>query len=231
MSTSTTIINQHLSDEIIRLNHAFGNLLVHVSGEGKVDFRAAGQGSGWLGMIKVIYSGDTGCMKPYKGYDTCAFNQAIEFLMDLDMVPHMNLGSNEEYTVTPETWRKFVQGIEEECSFVGSPKKKYVFELKQEDGDKVITTIVLEPLCNEFVVGEVTAAKHCELIGIISDYDQPLIKSCFIVAEEKEYKIELENLIHFRHRKFIPRKGDYLLRHHENENVYIVLPQEDYSIH
>lgn len=228
---TTAAINEALNEEILRLNHTFGNLLVHVSGEGKVDFRAAGQGSGWLGMIKVIYSGDVGCMKPYKGHDTCAFDQAIEFLMDLDMVPHLNSSINEEYTVSPEVWRKFIQDIKEECSFVGNPKPKYTFELKQEDGDKVVTTITLEPLCNEFVVGEVTAAKHAEFIGIIKDYDQPKINTCFIVAEDKEYEIDMDNLIHFRHRKFIPRPGDYLLKHQDKIDVFIVLPQEDYSIH
>lgn len=230
MGTTTAVINAHVSEQLTGLMHSFGNLFVHVSGEGKVDFRAPGMGSGWLGMIKIILSGDVGCMKPYKGYDTCAFDQAIEYLMDLDMTPHLNSSINEEYLVDRETWVKFIQGIKEECSFVGKPLPKYTFELKTADEKHVITTIVLEPMCNGFVVGEYQASKEAEYIGVIEDYDQPKIDACFIQCEGKEYEIELDKLIHYRHRKYQPRKGDYLLFNND-KGVYVILPQEDYSIH
>lgn len=230
MSTSTRVANEQIATELVDLMHSFGNLLVHVSGEGKVDYRISGMGSGWLGMIKVILSGDVGCMKPYKGYDTCAFDQAIEYLLSLEMVPHLNSSINEKYTVTPEAWNKFVLGIKEECSFVGRAQPKYFFKLLAEDGKTVVTTVSLEPLCNEFVVGEFQAGKQYEFIGVITDYDQPKINSCFINVEEKEYEIELAKLIHFRHRKFLPGKGDYLL-HSPEKGLYVILPKEDYSIH
>lgn len=227
---TTAALNAHVNEQLVRLMHSFGNLFVHVSGEGKVDFRAPGMGSGWLGMIKVILSGDVGCMKPYQGYDTCAFDQAIEYLMDLDMAPHLNSSINEEYTVDRERWVKFIQGIKDECSFVGKPAPKYKFELRSDDGKHVITTIILEPMCNTFVVGEYNATKECEYIGVIEDYDQPKIDSCFIQCEGKEYEVELDKLIHYRHRKYQPRKGDYFLFNAESK-AYIILPQEDYSIH
>lgn len=225
-----TVVNAAINDEVLRLTHSFGNLLVHVSGEGKVDFRTPGMGSGWLGMIKVIISGDVGCMKPYKGYDTCALDQAIDYLIDIELAPHLNMCSNEKYLVSDEAWKSFIMDIKEECSFVGSPKPKYKFELRSEDDEHVITTITLEPLANDFVVGEFTAVSKATFIGLITDYDQPKIASCFITAEGKEYEIDLEKLIHFRHRKYIPRPGDYLLRD-EDKDVFIIIPQEDYSIH
>lgn len=230
MSSATRMTNEQISGELLDLIHSFGNLLVHVSGEGKVDYRVAGMGAGWLGMIKVILSGDVGCMKPYKGYDTCAFDQAIEYLMSLEMVPHLNSSLNEGYTVTPEAWTKFVQHIKDECSFVGNPKPKYMFELRSEDDKHLVTTVSIEPLCNAFVVGEFQAGKEYEYVGVITDYDQPKINSCFINVEEKEYEIELAKLIHFRHRLYQPRKGDYLLYSPVKE-IYVILPQEDYSIH
>ncbi|EBY9763963.1 hypothetical protein D5W64_12690 [Salmonella enterica subsp. enterica serovar Saintpaul] len=222
--------NASISEEVLRLTHSFGNLLVHVSGEGKVDFRTPGMGSGWLGMIKIIISGDVGCMKPYKGYDTCALDQAIDYLIDIELAPHLNTSLNEEFVVSDERWKAFIMSIKEECSFVGNPKPKYKFELKSDDDKHVVTTIVLEPLANDFVVGEFTAAKHATFIGPITDYDQPKINSCFIVAEGKEYEIDFDKLIHYRHRKYIPRPGDYLL-YNEEKGFYVILPQEDYSIH
>lgn len=227
---STTLTNATVSDELVKLMHSFGNLFVHVTGEGKVDFRAPGMGAGWLGMIKIILSGDIGCMKPYKGYDTCAFDQAIEYLMDMDMAPHLNSSTNEEFTVSRDVWVAFIQSIKEECSFVGKALPKYAFELKSESGEDVICTITLEPICNGFVVGELAAAKEYSYIGVVEDYDQPKIDSCFIQCEGKEYEIELDKLIHFRNRKYQTRKGDYLL-HNEEKGLYLVLPQEDYSIH
>lgn len=224
------VVNGNISDQVVRLMHSFGNLFVHVSGEGKVDFRAHGMGSSWLGMIKNVVSGDVGCMKPYKGYDTCALDQTIDFLLNLELAPHMNISTNEEYVVTQDTWRAFVNSIKEECTFIGKPKPKYKFELKTFDGTKVVATVVIEPLCNEFVIGEYNASESAEYIGVIEDYDQPRINSCFIKVNGEDKEYQLDELISYRHRKYQPRKGDYLLRDLESK-FYIILPQEDYSIH
>jgi hypothetical protein len=222
------LLNSQISSDLITLNNTFGNLLVHVSGEGKVDF--SGAGAGWLGMIKYIISGDIGCMKPYKGYDTCALDNAIEFLLNLDTVPHLNSSAFEEFTITPEKWREFVLSIKEDCSFVGDFKNKYVYTLRGGDKDVPVVTVRLEPLCNEFVIGEFTASQKCEFLGTLEDWDQPKIKSAFVMVNGAELELQLERLIHFRHRLYQPRRGDYLL-YDKEKDVYIILPQEDYSIH
>lgn len=223
-------INRQIGEELVRLMHSFGNLFVHVSGEGKIDFRMEGMGSAWAGMIKTIISGDIGCMKPYKGFEVCALDQAIDYLINLELAPHMNLSTNEEWVVTPDVWQAFIMEIKDECTFIGKPKPKYLFELKSLDGETVIATVAIEPLCNEFVVGEFNAAKSAEFVGEIEDYDQPKIKSCFIRVNGDELEIELDKLIYYRHRKYQPRKGDYLLKDVES-GYHFILPQEDYSIH
>lgn len=223
-------INKDISDTLIHLTNTFGNLLVHVSGEGKIDFQQK-ESSSWLGMVKYIISGDIGCMKPYKGFDVSAFDQAIEYLLALENLPHLNSSINEEYVVSSEKWREFILGIKEDLSFVGSYKKKYFYELKGGDsGDVIVATISIEPLVNRFVVGEFNAAKNLEFLGELDDYDQPMIKSAVITINGEDMTIGLERLIHFRGRKYQPRKGDYLL-YDKEKDYYVILPQEDYSIH
>lgn len=223
-------MNKLVSEELIRLMHSFGNLFIHVSGEGKVDFLQK-DGPGWLGMIKYVVSGDIGCMKPYKGYDVSALDQAIDYLLNLDNCPHLNSSINEEFLIGPEVWRKFILDIKEECSFTGACKPKYTFELLGgDDGKTVVTTVTLEPICNEFVVSEYKASQKCELVGVIEDYDQPKVNACWVKVGEEIIDIPLDKLIHFRHRLYQPRAGDYLLRD-ESKDIYIILPQEDYSIH
>lgn len=223
-------MNKLVSDELTRLIHSFGNLFIHVSGEGKLDFLQK-EGPGWMGMIKYIVSGDMGCMKPYKGYDTCALDQAIDYLLNLESMPHLNLSTNEQYLPDAETWRKFIMEIKEECTFLGAPKPKYKFELLGgDDGKTIVTTIVLEPICNDYIAGEYKASQKAVFLGTIEDYDQPKTNGCWVLVNGEVIDIELDKLIHFRHRKYQPRKGDYLL-HDESKGVYIILPQEDYSIH
>lgn len=223
-------INKLVSEELTRLMHSFGNLFIHVSGEAKVDFRQT-DGPGWMGMIKYIVSGDMGCMVPYKGYDTCALDQAIDYLINLDIVPHLNFSTNEQYVPDQEDWRKFIMGIKEECTYLGHPKPKYRFEmLGGDDGKTVVAVVTLEPICNDYIAGEYKASQNAEFLGIISDYDQPKLKECWVVVNGETIDIPLDKLIHYRHVKYQPRKGDYLLRD-ESKGVYIILPQEDYSIH
>jgi hypothetical protein len=223
------VTNRTISEDLIMLTNTIGNLLIHVSGEGKVDFRQK-EGPGWLSMIKYIISGDIGCMRPYKGYDTCAFEQAIEWLLNLESVPHLNSSVFEEYVVEPEKWREFVLGIKEDLSFVGAFKKQYIYELKGGPlGDDVIAVIKLEPLVNAFVTGEFQATRKMEFMGQMEDYDEEL-KFITPTINGKDLKIDRERLVIFRGPKFRPRKGDYLLFDEEG-NYYVILPQEDYSIH
>ncbi|QYN79927.1 hypothetical protein PQD71_gp034 [Kosakonia phage Kc263] len=234
-TTDVTFLNELVSDELKRLMHRFGNLLVHVSGEGKVDFRGAtGDNCGWIGMSKTIISGDLGCMTPYSGFDTCALDVALDFLYNLDLAPHLNSSINEEFVPAPEEWRKFIDGIKVELKNLLEPnfKMRYTFTLYNDEEQKVpVATVRLEPLCNAFVIGEFNAAGKHEYLGVIEDYDQPKINHCWITVNGSTIDdIELKRIIHFRHRRYQPRKGDYLLYDAEKD-VYIILPQEDYNIH
>lgn len=223
--------NERLATELTNLMHRFGNLFIHVSGEAKVDFKGAC--SGWAGMFKSIISGDIGCISPYEGYDTCALQQALDTLYNLEICPHMNMSSNEQYVVDAEDWLLFVKGIEDHFNDLDpfNYKSKYEWELKGGDDKKtVIARIVIQPLCNEFVVGEFNASQRHDFLGEIEDYDQPKINTCWVVVNGDTIDIELNRLIHFRHKQFHPRKGDYLLYDPEND-CYVILPQEDYSIH
>lgn len=223
--------NARISTSIIELTHRLGNLLIHVNGEGKLDFRGAGQG--WCGMIKNIISGDIGCMSPYEGYDSCALSQALNMLYGLDNVPHLNLSTNEQFVVDDANWKIFVDSIKEHFDDLDphNYKPKYSFTLKGgDDGKATVCTVVIEPLCNTFVVGEFNAIEKFDFLGEISDYDQPGIKSCWMVCDGQTYDIDMNRLIHFRHRRYQPRKGDYLL-YASQDDYYVVLPQEDYSIH
>lgn len=228
-------INVAINSELQRLMHRFGNLFLHVSGEGKVDFRSSvGEGHSWLGMLKAVISGDVGCMTPYPGYDVCALDTALDYLYGMDLFPHLNSSVNEEYVPSTEQWRKFVDGIRAELKQLPDDKYKAKYQYTyyaDSDTDTPIVTVTLEPLCNTFVVGEYNAAGKHEYLGVIEDYDQPKVNHCWITVNGSTIDdIELKRVIHFRHRKFQPRKGDYLLYDAEAD-VYIILPQEDYSIH
>lgn len=230
----TEIINRDISKQLIRLMSIIGNLHVHVSGEAKVDFRGGfGQGNAWIGMTSTIISGDMGCLRPYDKYPTCALDSALDFLYGLECVPHLNSSIFEEHVPDAEQWKLFVNEIEQVMKNLVDEnyKKVYMFELKVEDAKEPSVIVTLKPLCNEFVSGEFVAANKYSFLGEISDFDQPKIKSCFIVVEGKEHEIELEKLVHFRNKAlWAPEKGDYLLKDEET-GIYVVLPKEDYSIH
>lgn len=229
------VINKDISTELIRLMSRIGNLHVHVSGEGKVDFRGALNNSAWVGMLSTIISGDIGCMRPYDKYPTCALDNALDFLYNLECAPHLNMGGNEDHVPSTERWQTFIDGIREELTNLteASYKKQYTYTLFKGDlvDNEVLVTVTIKPLCNEFVVGEYIAANTYNLVGEIEDFDQPKIKSCFITANGEDLEIELDKLIHYRNKKwFQPDKGDYLL-HDEKSGVYVILPKEDYSFH
>jgi hypothetical protein len=230
----TEVYNRNISAELLKLMSTFGNLQVHVSGEAKVDFRRAlGQSNAWVGMTSTIVSGDVGCLRPYESYPTCALDSALDFLYNLDCAPHLNSSINEEHVPDSVQWKEFVDGIEKEMKNLVDThyKKQYTFELKLEGSDIPVIVVTLKPLCNEFVAGEFIAANKYTFLGQIDDFDQPKVKSCFVVANGKEYEVELEKLIYFRNKIYwAPEKGDYLVKDEES-GMYVVLPKEDYSIH
>lgn len=230
----TEIFNRNISTELLRLMSVFGNLHVHVSGEAKVDFRGAlGQNNAWVGMTSTIISGDIGCLRPYESYPTCALDNALDFLYNLECAPHLNSSINEEHVPDSVQWKAFVDEIEKEMKNLvdANYKKLYQFELKLEGAEIPTVIVTLKPLCNEFVSGEFIAANKYSFLGVIDDFDQPKLKSCFIVANGKEYEVDLAKLIYFRNKTFFaPDKGDYLVKD-EDTGFYVVLPKEDYSIH
>lgn len=230
----TEIFNRNTSAELLRLMSAFGNLKVHVSGEAKVDFRRAlGQNNAWVAMTSTIISGDIGCLRPYETYPTCALDNALDFLYNLECAPHLNSSINEEHVPDAAQWKKFVDEIEQEMKNLVdiNYKKLYIFELKLEGSDTPVVVVTLKPLCNEFVSGEFIASNKYSFLGSIDDFDQPKLKSCFVVANEKEYEVELDKLIYFRNKDYwAPEKGDYLMKDEET-GMYVVLPKEDYSFH
>lgn len=228
------VLNKTISNDITKLTHRIGNLFIHLSGEGKVDFRGGlGDNSGWAGMVKKVISGDLGCFTPYDGSDVCALDQAFDYLMALDIAPHLNSSLYEEYLVDTSDWLAFLKEAYDKLKGLSSDeyKRRYMFTLKGgKDKDIPVVTLRLEPLVNVFVVGEYQSLVKHTFLGEIDDYDQPHIRKAFIMIDGKELEIELNRLICFRHRKYQPRKKDYLL-HDEENDVYIILPQEDYSIH
>lgn len=216
-----------VGQELRKLMHHFGNLSVHVSGEAKVDlFGVTGSGSGWMGMFKTIISGDTGCMYPLEGYDVTALDQVMDILLSIETRPHCNIGDNEKYVIDTDTYKAEILAFKEEIKNDGKYAVRYQKEIKV-DGVTVMV-ITIEPLCNEFVVGEFGAAKKNEFIGEIDDFDKPYTDSFAIMIGGDEYKVEETKLVTFR--KFTPKKGDYLLKDLDKD-VYVIIPGEDYSIH
>lgn len=225
-------VNQGVATDIIHLMNVIGNLHLHVSGEAKVDFLGGvGNTNGWASLVSTIISGDTGCVKPYDGNPKCALDAAIGYLRFMTPVPHLNSSEYEEFVPTKEEWEAFIVTIETEMKALKETeyKVKYSFEMVKDD--KVIVTVTLKPLCNVFVVGEFQATRKYNYIGEVQDYDQPMTNAIVISCEGKDHTIKFEHLIYYRSRKHrFPRKGDYLLKDPDSEN-YVVLPQEDYSIH
>lgn len=225
-------VNQGVADDIVHLMNTIGNLHLHVSGEAKVDFRGgAGPTNGWAGLVSTIISGDTGCMKSYDNNPKCALDAVIEYLRYLEPVPHLNSSEYEEFVPSKEEWDTFVDDIETSMKGlkVSDYEIKYHFGLTK--NGVVVTTVTLKPLCNVFVVGEFRATRNFNYIGEIQDYDQPMTNAVVIRCEDEDHTIQFENLTYYRSRKHRwPRKGDYLLKD-PNSDKYVVLPQEDYSIH
>lgn len=227
-------INQDIATDIIHLMNTIGNLHIHVSGEGKVDFvGGAGDSSGWCGMVSTIISGDAGCMKPYDNNPKCALDAAIKFLRYLEPVPHLNSSINDKHVPTLKAWLDQVSIIETKLKALKETdySVKYVYEIKLEEEGEPVIVITLKPLSNVFVVGEFQATRKFDYIGEIQDYDQPMSNAVVITCEDKDFTIQFENLIYYRNRKHRwPRKKDYLLKDPDSDK-YVVLPQEDYSIH
>lgn len=233
IKTHEDATNQTIATDIIHLMNTIGNLHLHVSGEAKVDFRGGvGLTNGWAGLVSTIISGDTGCMKPYDGNPKCALDAVIKYLRYLEPAPHLNSSEYEEFVPSKEEWDKFVDSIETEMKAlkVTDYAVKYSFELINSDGE-LVATVTLKPLCNVFVVGEFRATRKYTYIGEIQDYDQPMSNAVVITCEGEDHTIQFENLIYYRNRKHRwPRKKDYLLKDPDSDK-YVVLPQEDYSIH
>lgn len=223
--------NELIRSELIKVMSLIGDLWIHVNGEGKIDFADVFKRPAHAAMVQSIIAGDIGCLTPYEGYEDCALGNAIDLLYQMDPVPHLNSSAFEKYVPTIEEWKEFVDSIKKHMEDLSesSYQIKYTFELKKEG--EVIATVVMKPICNAFVVGEYSAGNKYELLGEMDDYDQPMIDNVVITIDGKDITIPNNKLTYYRNRiRRFPRKGDYLLRDLKSDN-YLVLPQEDYSIH
>ncbi len=91
------------TDTLERLTRKFGNLFLHISGESKVSFLGL-KGNSWNGFITTCFDGDLGCMERIEDERPCALDNALQFMRDLTITPHLNLDENSKYTLTEEEW-------------------------------------------------------------------------------------------------------------------------------
>lgn len=219
--------SSYIRQELKKLMHNFGNLSLHVTGEGKVDLVGiTATGSTWMGMFKTIITGDTGCIYPLPGYDVTALDQVIDILLDIETRPHMNIVDNEKYCIDTESYKSEILAFKEEIKNDGHYSSRYIKEIKV--NGVVVMVITIEPLVNEFVIGEYTAAQKNVFLGPIENYVTFGDDVCKITADSTEYEFNVKDLILYR--DFVPKAGDYLLLDEERK-AYVILPGYDYSIH
>lgn len=219
--------SSYIRQELKKLMHNFGNLSLHVTGEGKVDLvGVTAAGSTWMGMFKTIITGDTGCIYPLPGYDITALDQVIDILLDIETRPHMNIVDNEIYCVDGESYKAEILAFKEEIKNDAYYSSRYTKEIKV--NGVVVMTITVEPLVNEFVIGEYNAAQKNVLLGQIEDYVGEGDGIINFTADGTSYEFKTSDLVLYR--DFIPKVGDYLLLN-EEKGKYVVLPGYDYSIH
>lgn len=245
-----TARNERIRSDINMLTHKFGNLEVHLSGEGRTSFLGTAD-NGWVGFAHLVFDGDIGCMTPYPGYDVCALDNGFGFLHKLEVVPHLNMGSCSEYVISKDSWKRQLEKFKKEIK--DNPyQPTYHYSIKgksEEDPEEVtVVTIKIKPLVNEFVTGEYNAAEKGEYLGRIAKVDTTredgitLIRSTKDkdefevvvlldkVAEEladRENRIVLNQDNTTVYRGIIPREGDYLVKDVQSGD-FVVIPAMDY---
>lgn len=171
-------------------------------------------------------------MKPYDNNPKCALDVIIEYLRYMELVPHLNSSEYEKFVPSKEEWKDFIDTIETEMKALKVTDYKGEYTFTFSNANKVpLVTVNLKPLCNVFVVGEFRATRNFNYIGKIQNIDESTTNAIVITCEDKDFTIQSEDLVYYRNRKYKnPRKGDYLLKDPDSDK-YVVIPQEDYSIH
>lgn len=231
-----TNIHTETLSTLERITRKFGDLYLHLSGEGKVSFQGLSDASA-SGFIVTRFDGTFGCMERLIEDCTCALQDAILFMGNLNIVPNLNLDENSKYTLTPEEWNKelsdFAKKIEE------NPFKKdfhhYIYYKDKNGKDETVISIVLQPLCNAEVIGEFHASSEAEFLGEVTavkskdGYDTIMFTSdkfAFLLETTNDKHLyDDENCL--KYRRHIPTAGDYLLRDNGSGKL-IVLPRRDY---
>ena len=219
-----------------RITRKFGDMYLHLSGEGKVSFQGLRVNSA-SGFIVTRFDGTFGCMERLIEDCTCALQDAILFMGDLNIVPNLNFEGNTKYVLTPEEWNKelsdFTKKIEE------NPFKKdfhhYIYYKDENDKDETVISIVLQPICNNEVIGEYQASNEAEFLGEVTAVKSKNGFDTLIFSLDKfEFLLETTNDKHLysnenciKYREHIPTKGDYLLRDNRTGKL-VILPKNDY---
>lgn len=234
---TTTIRTEQSIKTLESLTRKFGDLFLHLSGEGKVSFHGL-KGASWNGFLVTRFDGDLGCMEPLEPPTLCAYENALKLMRSLHIVPSLNLGENQQYTLTSEQWLdeldKFVNAIE------SNPFQKeysHAIYVTLDDGTVVnVINILLKPICNTFVIGEFTASNEGEYLGEITKVlSKDGFETLMFSNDRFHFKLETtegtfdyndENFL--RYRQHIPHSGDFLVKDPKT-NKLIVLPRCDYT--
>lgn len=242
--------NERIRSELNVLTHKFGNLELHLSGEGRTSFLGTAE-NGWVGFAHLVFDGDIGCMTPYPGYDVSALDNAFSFLSKLEMVPHLNMGSCSGYTVSKDSWKRYMEKFKKEIK--DNPYQPYyTFSIKgksEEDLEDVdVVTIKIKPLVNEFVSGEYNAAEKGEYLGRIAQVEgtgddgvtlvrvengQATFEVTVLLDKVSEELADRQNLIVLNqdnttvYRGITPSEGDYLVKDVQSGD-FVVIPAMDY---
>lgn len=234
--------NQRIRSTINQLVRKFGDIELRLSGEGKISFLGT-VGSGWVGFAHLIFDGDMGCMTPLDGYEQSALDIAFVYLKKLSPVPHLNIAEKDEYLITHDTWLRSMDRFK--ANIRDNPNQEYYrHELKVDtpQGEEVIATIQITPLCNPFVSGEFSMSEHATLYGTImstgklgvalggnGEQDEWEVV-CSLELFDGPEEAELVSLNHRNtavYRSIIPRPGDYVMKDVATGD-YVVLPKDDY---
>lgn len=219
-----------------RITRKFGDMYLHLSGEGKVSFQGLRDGSA-SGFIVTRFDGTFGCMERLIEDCTCALQDAILFMGNLNIVPNLNLDGNAKYVLTAEEWNKelfdFAKKIEE------NPFKKvfhhYIYYTDENGKNETVISVVLQPLCNAEVIGEFHASNEAEFLGEVTAVKSKDGFDTLIFSRDKfAFLLETTNDKHLysnenslKYREHFPTKGDYLLRDNGTGKL-VILPKNDY---
>lgn len=233
--------NQRIRKDICQLVRKFGDIELRLSGEGKLSFLGT-VGSGWVGFAHLIFDGDMGCMTPLDGYETSALDIAFVYLKKLSPVPHLNIALKDEYLITHDTWLRSMDRFK--AHIRDNPKLEvYRHEVKVDtaDGEEVIATIQITPVCNPFVSGEYSQSENATIYGTITSTGKlcatlggngesdewEVVCSIDLYDHPEAELVALNQKNTIVYRSIVPCPGDYVMKDTATGD-YVILPKDDY---